>query len=293
MKPAEAQNLKLNLYPDGKISNYKPSDEKEIRDTSDIVRISNVQVPDISVFLPTKKSAGGEAIIICPGGGYARLAYDWEGEEVAKYWSSKGVAGIVLKYRLPSSVSQIEPHKTPLLDAQRAMRLVRYHAKEWNINPDKIGIMGFSAGGHLASSLSTHFDYGNPSADDPVERISCRPDFSILIYPVISFTSETQHKGSRRAIAGDVEKLMEYYSSELQVKKDTPPAFLIHASDDKGVPVDNSISYYMALQKNNIPAEMHIYPYGGHGFSLAIGKGYLSSWPDRCHDWLKNMGTVK
>ena len=284
-----AQNMRMNLYPEGKIPNYKKSDEKEIRDTTDIVRISHVQIPDISIFLPSKKNAGGEAVIICPGGGYGRLAYDWEGDDVAKYWNSKGIAAIVLKYRLPSAASQQEPHKTPLMDAQRAMRLVRYHAAEWNIDPDKIGIMGFSAGGHLASSLSTHFDYGNPSSADPVERISCRPDFSMLIYPVISFTSASQHSGSRKAIAGENEELMKFYSSELQVKKDTPPAILIHSADDKGVPVENSIQYFKALLNHNITAEMHVYPYGGHGFSLAIGKGYLSTWPDRCYDWLKNL----
>ncbi len=288
---ANSQHFKMDLYPAGKMPNYKASDEKEIRDSVEIIRYYKVQNPDISVFLPAKRYAREEAVIICPGGGYGALAYNWEGEDIAKFWNSKGIAGIVLKYRLPSPVSQIEAHKTPLLDAQRAMRLVRYHAKEWNINPDKIAIMGFSAGGHLASSLSTHFDYGNPSAEDPVERMSCRPDFSILIYPVISFTSDKQHSGSRKAIAGDNEELMKYYSSELQVKHDTPPAILIHSADDKGVPVENSIAYFKALRDNKITAEMHIYPYGGHGYSLAIGRGYLSSWPERCYDWLINISS--
>jgi acetyl esterase/lipase len=286
-----AQNFRLNLYPEGEIPNFQPTDELEQRDTTDIVRIRTVQTPDISVFLPSKKSATGDAVIICPGGGYWILAYDWEGEDIAKFWNSKGVAAIVLKYRLPTSKSQIVPHKSPLMDAQRAMRLVRFHAEDWNINPQKIGIMGFSAGGHLASTLSTHFDNGNPEASDPVERVSCRPDFSILIYPVISFTADFQHRGSHKALLGEEpdSELSHYYSNELQVNEKTPPAILIHSSDDKGVPVDNSIVYYKALQENGISAEMHIYPYGGHGYGLAVGKAYLSTWPERCNTWLKNL----
>ncbi len=286
-----AQNFRIELYPDGEIPNLQATDEVEQRDTTDIVRIRTVQTPDISVFLPSKKTASGEAVIICPGGGYHILAYDWEGEDIAKFWNSKGVAAIVLKYRLPTSKSQIVPHKSPLMDAQRAMRLVRYHAKDWNINPKEIGIMGFSAGGHLASTLSTHFDNGNPQASDPVERISCRPDFSILIYPVISFTADFQHSGSHKALLGEDPdpELSNYYSNELQVSKNTPPAILIHSSDDKGVPVDNSIVYYKALQEKGITAEMHVYPYGGHGYGLAVGRGYLSTWPERCNTWLKNL----
>lgn len=290
-----SQNININLYPDGEIPNFQATDEVEHRDTTDIVRIRTVQTPDISVFLPSKKTATGEAVIICPGGGYRILAYDWEGEDIAKFWNSKGVAAFVLKYRLPTSKSQVVSHLSPLMDAQRAMRLVRYNAEKWNIDPEMIGIMGFSAGGHLASTLSTHFDYGNPDANDPVERVSCRPDFSILIYPVISFTKDFQHSGSQKALLGEKPdpELSKYYSNELQVTKDTPPAMLIHSSDDKGVPVNNSITYYKALLSKGITAEMHIYPYGGHGYGLAVGEGYLSSWPERCYDWLKNLGNRK
>jgi acetyl esterase/lipase len=286
-----SQNFRLNLYPHGEIPNFRATDEIEQRDTTDIVRIRTVQTPDIAVFLPSKKTATGEAVVICPGGGYWILAYDWEGEDIAKFWNSKGVAAIVLKYRLPTSKSQVIPHKSPLLDTQRALRLVRYNAEKWNIDPGKIGIMGFSAGGHLASTLSTHFDDGDPDANDPIERMSCRPDFSMLIYPVISFTEDFQHSGSHKALLGEnpEPELSKYYSNELQVNEDTPPAILIHSSDDKGVPVDNSIVYYQALVKNKITAEMHIYPYGGHGYGLAVGKGYLSTWPERCFDWLKSL----
>ncbi|MDA3823861.1 MAG: alpha/beta hydrolase, partial [Bacteroidales bacterium] len=223
-----------------------------------------------------------------PGGGYHILAYDWEGQDIAKFWNSKGVTAIVLKYRLPSE-AQLEPHKSPLMDAQRAIRMVRYHAEDWGINPKKIGIMGFSAGGHLASSASTHYDAGDVSSPDPVNRVSCRPDFSILMYPVISFTGDFQHTGSRKALVGDDKELMEYFSSELQITKDTPPAILIHASDDKSVPVENSIVYYQELIKYGINAEMHIYPHGGHGFSLAIGQGHLAGWPERVNEWLKSL----
>lgn len=284
-----SQNIVMDLYPEGKIPNFIPSNEKEVRDTTETVRISTVQTPDISIFLPTKKSATGEAVIICPGGRYHILSYDWEGESIAKFWNSKGVTGIVLKYRLPTSRSQIEPHRSPLMDAQRAMRLVRYNAEKWNIDPGKIGIMGFSAGGHLASTLSTHFDEGDSDSEDPVERISCRPDFSILIYPVISFTGDFMHSGSKRALIGEISELAEYYSNELHINSNTPPTILIHAADDTSVPVENSIVYFQKLVKNNVPAEMHIYPYGKHGFSLAIGKGHLSGWPERVHEWLKSL----
>ncbi len=279
----------MNLYPDGQIPNYQDVGEMEIWDTTNIVRISKVQVPDIKVYLPESASVGGEAVVICPGGGYHILAYDWEGEDIAAYWNSKGVAAIVLKYRLPTSESQIEPYKSPLMDAQRAVRLTRYNAEEWGINPDKIGIMGFSAGGHLASSLSTHYDTGDPGSEDEIERVSCRPDFSILMYPVISFTGEFQHSGSRKALVGEDTALMTYFSSELQVTGNTPPAILIHASDDGSVAVKNSIVYYQQLVAHGIPAEMHIYPYGGHGFSLAEDQQQLSGWPERCYEWLISM----
>lgn len=281
-----AQNIVMELYPEGEIPNWKITGENEIRDTADIVRVGNVQVPDIAVFLPSKKNATGYAVIICPGGGYHRLAYDYEGEDVAKFFNSKGIAAIVLKYRLPISKNNIVPHKNPLMDAQRAMRLVRYNAQKWNVDPQKIGIMGFSAGGHLASSLSTHFDEGQPEAADHLERVSCRPDFSLLIYPVITFTGNFQHQGSREALVGDNIELMEYFSSEKQVNANTPPTFLIHASDDGAVPVENSIVYYQALVTNGVKAEMHIYPKGGHGFALATGKGHLASWPNRVIDFI-------
>lgn len=282
-----AQNTNLPLW-EGDPPNYTETGEVTIWDTSDIVRVRNVQKPDIAVFLPSKKNATGEAVIICPGGGYRILAYDWEGTDVARWLNSKGIAAFVLKYRLPESESNIIPYKSPLLDAQRAMRLVRFNAEKWNLDPGKIGIMGFSAGGHLASTLSTHFDAGDPDSSDPVEQQSCRPDFSILMYPVISFSDEFTHQGSREALLGkDPDPdLVRNFSNELQVTTDTPPAILIHSADDQGVPVQNSLAYYKSLQENQISSELHVYPYGGHGYSLAIGQGHLSTWPDRVIEWI-------
>jgi acetyl esterase/lipase len=284
------QNYTLPLWPDN-IPNYQKTDEIEIRDTTDAVRISYVQKPDISVYLPSKGNATGQAVVICPGGGYRILAYDKEGTDIAKWLNSKGIAAIVLKYRLPLSKSNIVNHKSPLLDAQQAIRLTRYHANEWNIKKDKIGIMGFSAGGHLAATAGTHFDTGDASASDPVESMSSRPDFMVLVYPVITFSNSFMHKGSRNALLGEDpdSTLIKYYSNELQVKDNTPPTFIVHAGDDKSVPVENSLLFYHALKDKGIPAEFHIYPEGGHGFSLAIGKGYLETWPDRCIDWLRSL----
>jgi len=284
------QNYTLPLWPDN-IPNYQKTDEIEIRDTTDAVRISCVQKPDISVYLPSKGNATGQAVVICPGGGYRILAYDKEGSDIAKWLNSKGIAAIVLKYRLPLSKSNIVNHKSPLLDAQRAIRLTRYYANEWNIKKDKIGIMGFSAGGHLVSTAGTHFDVGDSSASDPVESMSSRPDFMVLVYPVITFNEAFTHKGSRSALLGENpdSTLIKYYSNEFQVKDNTPPTFIVHAGDDKSVPIENSLLFYHALKDKGIPAEFHIYPEGGHGFSLAIGKGYLETWPDRCIDWLKSL----
>jgi len=283
-----AQNSILPLW-EGEPPNYTETGEVTIWDTSDIVRVRNVQKPDIAVFLPSKKNATGEAVVICPGGGYQILAYDWEGSDIARWLNSEGIAAFVLKYRLPGARSNIIPYKSPLMDAQRAMRMVRYNAGRWNVDPTKVGIMGFSAGGHLASTLSTHFDAGDPSSSDPVEQQSCRPDYSILMYPVISFSKEYTHKGSRESLLGSDPDpdLIQLFSNELQVTSETPPAILIHSEDDKSVPVENSLAYYRALRENEVTSEMHIYPYGGHGYSLAIGQGHLSTWPDRVLEWIR------
>ena len=293
--PMHAQTTTLPLYPSGKVPNWKEAGEKEVRNSGDIAVISKVQVPDIAVYLPAKRNATGQAVLVCPGGGYAVLAYDWEGSDIAKWLNSKGIAAIVLKYRLPNAKSNITPHLTPLMDAKRGMRHIRAHAAEWNINPGKVGVMGFSAGGHLASTLGTQFDAGDASAQDSIERFSSRPDFMVLVYPVISMNSKYTHSGSKGNLLGanPDTALVQRYSGELNVTTATPPTFLIHATDDTAVPVENSLLFYGALKDKNVPAEMHIYPYGGHGFGLAIGKGYLQTWNERLADWLAAMPAKK
>lgn len=288
-----AQDHVLPLYT-GQIPNSKPvPGAVEKSETKDILIIRDVQEPSISVYLPSKRFATGQAVVICPGGGYWVQAYDLEGTDIARYLNSIGVAGIVLKYRLPTSGNTIEPHKAPLMDAQRAMRLVRANAPQWNIDKAKIGIMGFSAGGHLASTVGTHFDYGNKTSSDPVERLSCRPDFMVLMYPVISFTSPNMHTGSKEALLGKNAdpKLAGYYSSELQVRDDTPPAFFVHADDDKGVPVENSLLMYAAMRQKKIPAELHILSEGGHGFGLGVNNNHIALWTENLRLWLNWLNT--
>ncbi len=274
-----SQSMKINLWPEGSIPLSIKNNIQEQAVSTDIVRIGKVQVPQIEVYLPNKKSATGQAVIVCPGGGYSILAYDWEGTDVAKLLNAQGIAAFVLKYRLPDSLSSTAPEQVPLMDAKQAMRIVREKAADWNINPNKIGIMGFSAGGHLASTLSTHFEKDT------------RPDFSILIYPVISMDKNIAHMGSRNNLIGKhpTDAMIKLYSNELQVSVNTPPTFLIHATDDDGVPVENSLLYYQALIKNKVPAEMHIYPTGGHGFGLANGNRSLGSWPSLMIEWMKGL----
>lgn len=288
--PCFGQQENLALWPNT-IPNSQKSNEKEILNKTDITWFSNVQEPAISVFLPSKKNATGQAVVICPGGGYEALAYDWEGTDIAKWLNSKGIAGIVLKYRLPNSKSVKVNHKAPLQDAQRAMRLVRFHAKDWNIDKDKVGIMGFSAGGHLASTLGTHFNHVDSFKKDAIDAISARPDFMVLIYPVITMKTKLTHQGSRNALLGEhpSENLVKKFSNELQVKSNTPPTFIVHATDDEVVPVENSLLFYKALKEKGISAELHIYPKGGHGFSLALKKGSLHSWTKLFNAWLKNL----
>lgn len=239
-------------------------------------------IPTLTAFLPPKEKATGAAVVVCPGGGYRHLA-DHEGRPVAEMLNKGGVAGFVLKYRIFPPYG----HPAPLLDAQRAIRTVRANAKEWGIDPNRIGILGFSAGGHLASSAATHFDAGKPDADDPIERVSCRPDVAILIYPVITMKKFT-HQGSKTALLGKnpPDDLVDLMSNELQVTKETPPSFLVHSVDDRAVPVENSLMFVDALRKVGVAHEMHMFEIGGHGYGLGRDNPMLSSWPDRCLDWL-------
>jgi acetyl esterase/lipase len=289
---AFSQNHTLNLWP-GLPPLQKVSDQQEKSVQEGIVRISNVQIPSIEVYLPTKQIATGEAVVIFPGGGYGILAYDWEGTDFAKWLNAQGIAGIVVKYRLPISTSLTDAKEVPLLDAQRAIRLVRQHAAAWHINPSKVGIMGFSAGGHLAATLSTSFAHQLPLERDAIDTLSARPDFSILVYPVISFQNAPTHGGSRKNLIGDpaIPELVQRFSNELQVTANTPPTFLVHAQDDKAVPLENSLLYYQALHAKGVKASLHIYPTGGHGFAFGLGKGAVEGWREVLLAWVKE--TVK
>lgn len=285
-----AQDTIIPLWPKDKIPNYIKSDEREMHDYNDILRISKVQEPTIEVYLPAKKNATGQALLIFPGGGYGILAYDWEGTDIAKFLNGKGIAGIVVKYRLPSSKSQKDKQNVPLIDAQRAIRLVRSRSKEWNIRENQIGIMGFSAGGHLASTLGTHYDEKVYSPLDEADILSARPDFMALCYPVITFKVLT-HVGSRTNLIGEnvPAEMIEHFSNETQVTAHTPPTFLVHASDDMAVPVENSLLFYQALKDKKVSATMHIYPKGGHGFSLAREDAHLRGWTERLFEWLNSL----
>ncbi|MGC9971599.1 MAG: alpha/beta hydrolase [Bryobacteraceae bacterium] len=247
--------------------------------------------PSITVYLVPQDKASGAAVVVCPGGGYGHLAMDHEGKQIAEWLNARGIAAFVLKYRLGPRYH----HPIELGDAQRALRTVRAQAAEFRVAPDRIGIWGFSAGGHLASTLGTHFDAGDPNASDPTDRVSCRPDFMILAYPVVSLDGEYVHKGSRRNLLGDGPdpKLVELLSNEKQVTPQTPPAFLFHTDGDKTVPPENSVLFYLALREAGVPAEMHIYERGNHGVGLAQKDPILSTWPDRLADWLKNCGAIK
>jgi acetyl esterase/lipase len=247
--------------------------------------------PRLLVYLPEKEKANGAAIVICPGGGYGGLAMGHEGYEIAAWVNSFGVAGLILDYR---HRGKGYGHPAPLLDAQRALRMARHNSTSWGIDPERVGIMGFSAGGHLASSAGTHFDSGKPDAEDPLDRQSCRPDFLILCYPVIAFDESYTHRGSQRNLLGaDAGKeLITLMSSEKQVTDKTPPAFLWHTTEDKGVPAQNSLFFYLAMKKAGVPAELHIFEKGRHGVGLARDIPGTSAWPDRCIAWLRVRGML-
>ena len=233
------------------------------------------------------EKATGTAVIICPGGAYWGLAIKHEGTQVAKWLNSLGITAFVLKYRLPDDSIMENKSIGPMQDGQRAIRLVRNRAKEWGIDPNRIGIMGFSAGGHLAAILSVHF---NEKVYQPEDLTSARPDFSLLIYPVISMKDDITHWGSRENLLGkspSAEQIA-HFSNELQVNSETPPAFMVHSLDDDAVPVQNSISYALAMHKFKIPCELHIYQSGGHGYGLGRSKNTESSWPEVCRKWLES-----
>jgi len=243
--------------------------------------------PKLTIYLPAANGAAS-GVVVCPGGGYGMLAMDHEGRQIAQWLNDRGVAAFVLQYRLGPRYH----HPVELGDAQRALRFVRLHATDYGVAAGKIGIWGFSAGGHLASTAGTHFDAGKPDAPDPVDRMSSRPDFLILCYPVISFTTPYVHRGSMRNLLGDNPdpQLAASLSNETQVTAQTPPTFLFHTDADTGVPAENSVLFYLALRKAGVPAELHIYERGPHGVGLALFDPILSSWSRRLAPWMKLHG---
>jgi len=256
--------------------------------------VREVRWPTLTVHLPEPEKATGAAVVICPGGGYGGLAIDKEGHDVARWLNTLGVAGLVLKYRMPSPRLTKDEDPWPVQDAKQAIRLVRSRAAEWKIDPDRVGVMGFSAGGHLASVAATRFDSGWVGSTDPVDVCSSRPDFAILVYPVVSLVEPYTHTGSRDNLLGkDADRaLLEKYSSERQVTAQTPPAFLVHAKDD-GVKAENSLAFAEALKKAGIPHTLQLYDKGGHGFGLGIHGGEAAQWPARCAEWMKARKLVK
>jgi acetyl esterase/lipase len=287
--PIHAQDKIIPLWTDAIPGAIKAADyqEKEIYKEEKVQSISKVVTPTLSVFLAAEGNSNGSSVLILPGGGYSHLSIDKEGTKVAHWLNSLGITAIVLKYRLPSD--QIMKDKTigPLQDAQEAIRYIRRNAEKWKIKKDKIGVMGFSAGGHLAATLSTHY---NDKVYQVSDSVSAKPDFSILIYPVISMNNEITHKGSQNNLLGISPSisLIDKFSNEQHVNSETPTAFIIHATDDLVVPAENSINYYLALKKNKIPAELHLYEKGGHGFGLGV-KETSQYWTKDCENWLRRI----
>lgn len=279
----------IPLYT-GKIPNSAGAPNEEYKKANELVDslTFNVSIPTLTVLLPSKDKANGTAVIICPGGGYHVLLTKREGTDVARAFNKLGVTAFVLKYRLPSGKTMKDRSIGPLQDAQRAIQLVRQKAAAWNIDPQKIGIMGFSAGGHLAATAGTH--YREPLIENK-KGVSLRPDFMLLINPVISFTDSIGHTGSRNNLLGDApaKKHILSYSNELQVNKETPPAFLVHSNADSVVPVANSLSFYSALADNGVAAGLHIYAKGEHGFLTTPS---FDEWFGRCVHWMKEMGLL-
>jgi acetyl esterase/lipase len=281
--PLAAQDVVIPLWPEGVPDRRADTQPGK----SENERTSNVHEPTLTLFTAPPSTACGTAVIVCPGGGYVRLSWEKEGVAVARWLNSIGVTAFVLKYRM---VEYGQP--APLRDALRAIRTVRSRAAEFGVQPDRIGILGSSAGGHLASCAATLFDRPEGRTGAAIDTVSARPDFAVLMYPVITMHPPFAHAGSRRSLLGEnpAPELIELYSTDLQVTNQTPPTFLFHTSEDASVPAENSLRFYQALRRANIPAEMHIYEKGGHGVGLLPGNGPTATWPKRCEDWLRLHG---
>jgi len=281
---AQAQDV-IPIWPEGVPDAKADGGEERLEDG----RVYNVQAPTLTYFPADPAKACGTAIIVCPGGGYVRLAIAKEGGALAQSWNAEGVAVFVLKYRLKEY-----GHPAPLRDVLRAVRLVRSRAADYGLRPDRIGVMGSSAGGHLAASAATLFDAPEGRTGAALDAVSARPDFAALLYPVISFSPPFVHKGSLGALLGEnpAPELVARLSLENQVTKDTPPVFLVHTAEDKSVPLENSLVFFQALRRNGVPAEMHLYEKGPHGFGTQAGLGTTSEWPLRFEEWLRARGLL-
>jgi acetyl esterase/lipase len=275
------------LWPEGHTANQ--GDEPKTVDSPEWTeRVT--KSPTLTFFLPEAGKRNGTAIVICPGGGYSGLAMQKEGLEVAEWARSKGMVGVVLRYRCGGGKNQ---QPVPLDDAKRAIRTVRAKAEKLGVDPNRIGILGFSAGGHLASTAATMFEEG-AHTEDPIDQLSSRPDFAALVYPVVTLVDESMHRGSRNNLLGPdaSEELAAEWSTERRVTEKTPPTFLVHAGDDKGVPVKNSLLFYEALVAHGVPAELHVYEVGGHGFGMFRGDRPADKWPEQLHRWMKQRGII-
>ncbi|RYU87942.1 alpha/beta hydrolase [Mucilaginibacter terrigena] len=283
---AFGQEKPMPLYPKV-VPNSKPTPATYAETITDTFWITNVSIPTLTAYLPEKGTANGTAVVICPGGSYAGLASEHEGFTVAKAFNKIGVAAFVLKYRLPTDLIMVDKTIGPLQDAQRAIQMVRQGAAKWGINPNRVGIMGFSAGGHLASTTGTHFD---KVVIENKDNTSVRPDFMMLIYPVITF-GEKGHAGTRENLLGKTPtpEQLDLYSNEKQVTANTPPTFILHAEDDDTVPIENALIMYDALVKNKVKAEMHIFPEGGHGFGMFNPKS-KGLWFEWLKTWMGDNG---
>ncbi len=291
MLQTKAQTV-IPLYPGTVPNSIDDNAYQEIKSGSaNNIGYGKVTKPTLEIYLPEKEKASGAAVVICPGGGYAFVSYDHEGTEIAKAFNQLGVAAFVLKYRLPSDAIMKDKSLGPLQDAQMAIKTVREGATKWNVDPHKVGIIGFSAGGSLAALTGSHY---NDAKIANTNNTSLRPDFMVLLYPVISMTDSLTHKGSHDNLLGSTPtpEQVRYFSNELNVTPNTPPTMLVHAEDDNVVNVKNSLYYYQALLKNKVPAELIIYPKGGHGFGLN-NKTTQDKWMDNCKNWMIGNGWIK
>jgi acetyl esterase/lipase len=250
----------------------------------------DADIPTLTIYLPAPPQATGAAIVVCPGGGYGALALDHEGHQVARLLTSRGVAALILKYRLGPRYH----HPAMQQDVLQAIRYARWNADDLRIRKDRIGVMGFSAGGHLASTAATLFDGGNAASAAPIDAVSSRPDFAVLIYPVITMNQDSTHKGSQRNLLGDSpsSELLQKLSTDKQVTPRTPPTFLFHTNEDAGVPAENSVQFYLALRKAGVPGELHIFQKGEHGVGLAPADRALRVWPELLFTWLEGLGVL-